>query len=178
MSRQEAATETGRGEWWRGEPGRILTLLGVCMSLCGARLGKCHPDTCLEKSKRSWGERSWSTSGGDEGFKSSNRYGEGIKLWVEMTPQLIKRRQGWWPGGWVNTLIWSMIPDKSPETRKDLILVYILDLNLPLSQGEVPWGSSASIYVYGYVGRALQLQDHRKKSHRGIPGLPVAHDQL
>lgn len=78
----------------------------------------------------------------------------------------------------MNTLIWSMIPDKSPETRKDLILVYILDLNLPLSQGEVPWGSSASIYVYGYVGRALQLQDHRKKSHRGIPGLLVAHDQL
>lgn len=46
-----------------------------------------------------------------------------------------------------------------------------------LSQAKVPWGSRVSIYVYGCIGGALQLQDHRKKSHRGVPGLTIQ-DQL
>jgi len=64
-----------------------------------------------------------------------------------------ERSQGWWPGCWLNTLLWPMVPDKYPETRKDLVLVYILDSKLPLSQA--PWGSRVSICGYGYVGGAL-----------------------
>lgn len=39
-----------------------------------------------------------------------------------MTPHLIKRKVGWWLGCWLNMLRWPVLPNKSPETGKDLVL--------------------------------------------------------
>lgn len=118
-------------EWGRGgRAWRVLALLGVCVRLSGQ-----VPDVWLSHlSGENWEEsrqrsdqkaseillqRRWGLH-----LSGSNGYREVIKrLTGEDTIINQEKSQSWWLGCWLDILRWPMSPDKSPETRKDSILV-------------------------------------------------------
>lgn len=130
MGRREAADEMARAV--EGRAWRVLALLGVCVRLSGPgsrsvtlppvwrEVGKVEAKNkltrkLLEKLLRRRGLHS----------SRSNGYGEVIKwLTGEDTTVNQEKSQGWWLGRWLTILRGPMLPDKSPETRKDSILVY------------------------------------------------------